>query len=110
MRFVCLLWTILYITDKPGPCENFLTSLLKINTMKVMEPHLRTGCQLSRSSKMYEISCVLLLEPSIDITYPRKIMIANSIKVYLSDIVLMFDGSANMFGQHRKPKSAKVSA
>jgi len=110
MRFVNLVPPVLYITDKPGPCENFLTSLLKINRMKVMEPLQRTDHQLSKSSRMYEISCVSLLEPSIDITYPGRIMMANSIKVSLSDIVLIFDGSANMFGQHRKPKAAKVSA
>jgi hypothetical protein len=63
MKFVSLLSLILCISDKPGPCENFLKSPLKIKIMKVMESLPRTDRQLSRSSKMYGILCVSRSEP-----------------------------------------------
>jgi hypothetical protein len=110
MRFVTLLSLILCLTDKPGPCENFHKSLLKINRMRVMEPLPKMDHQLSKSSRMYGILCASLSEPSIDITYPGRIMMANSIKVYLFGTVSIVDDSANMFCQHRKPKAAKVFA
>jgi hypothetical protein len=110
MRCVDLLSLILCITDKPGPCENFFQSLLKTNRMKVMEPLPKMDYQLSKGSRMYGILCAELSELSIDITYPGRIMMANSIKVCLFGIFLIVDGNANMFCQHRKPKTAKMFA
>jgi hypothetical protein len=109
-RCVDLLSLILCITDKPGPCENFFQSLLKTNRMKVMEPLPKMDYQLSKGSRMYGILCAELSELSIDITYPGRIMMANSIKVCLFGIFLIVDGNANMFCQHRKPKTAKMFA
>jgi hypothetical protein len=72
-----------------------------------MEPLPKIDHQLSKSSIMYGILCAWLSEPWIDITYPGRIMMANSIKVCLLGISLIVDGSTNMFCQHRTQKLPK---
>jgi hypothetical protein len=106
MRFVSLLSLIFCVTGKPGPHENFLKQPLKINMMKVVEPLLRTDHQLSKSSRMFRILCVYLSEPSIDITYPGRTMMVNSIKVCLLGVVLTIKDTANMLST-QKAKSCQ---